>query len=554
MDTQYGSLCELIKDSICSNWDRMALSDMGGIAYQYKDVAEMIEKLRILFDAAGVKPGDKVAICGRNSSNWAVTFIACLASGVVAVPILHEFKADMIHHLVCHSDSKLLFVDQAIWENLDEQMLPDLVGAIYISELGMPLSRSPRLTESRLHLNELFGQKYPYAFEKSNFEVYSDSPEELCLISYTSGSTGMSKGVMLPYRSIWSNVSFCIQNLPWLKPGDGMVNMLPLAHLYGMVIEMLHPFCKGCHCNFLTKLPSPKIILKAFAEVKPKLIITVPLILEKIVKGNIFPKLQKPLMRLLSKVPFIDDQMFAKVNEGLNAALGGNVRELIVGGAPLNKDVERLLKRIGFPYTVGYGMTECGPLITYVPPQNTKIGSVGCVVTRMEMKVDSPDPATEGGNLWVKGANVMLGYYKNDKATLEVMSGPDGWMNTGDICTVDSEGYLFINGRSKNMILGPSGQNIYPEEIESVLNSLPYVGESLVVEEGGKLIALVYPDVEAKAVQDLSDEEIESTMQQNLNQLNADLPAYSRISRIRIMAEEFEKTPKRSIKRFLYQH
>lgn len=553
MTEQYGSLNEIIDKAIRSNWDLMALSDMGGINYRFKDVAEMVEKLRIIFDAAGVKPGDKVAICGKNSSNWAVTFIACIVSNVVAVPILHEFKPDMIHHLVDHSDSKLLFVDASIWENLEERRLPNLVGAIYISEFGMPLSRSEKLTEARNSLNELFGKKYPYAFNKEDFHAYEDSPEEIALISYTSGSTGLSKGVMLPRRSIWSNIRFCLDNLDFLGPGDGIVNMLPLAHLYGMVIEMLHPFCRGCHCNFLTRLPSPKIILKAFADVRPKLIITVPLILEKIVKSKIFPKLESPWIRAMLKVPFLDDSILSKVKEGLVQALGGNVQELIIGGAALNADVERLLKRIGFPYTVGYGMTECGPLITYIPPEEVKQGSVGKIVTRMEMKIDSPDPENTAGNLWVKGANVMSGYYKNEKATLEVMSGPDGWMNTGDLCTIDDNGYLTICGRSKNMILGPSGQNIYPEEIEQQLNGLPYVGESLVVEDGGKLVALVYPDVEALAVKGLDRAALDEVMEKNLSTLNADLPAYSKISRIKIFEDEFEKTPKRSIKRYLYQ-
>ncbi|MCM1152269.1 MAG: AMP-binding protein [Muribaculum sp.] len=553
MMTEAGSLNKVIEGSIRKNWDLMALSDMGGINYRFKDVAEMVEKLRIIFEAAGVKEGDKVAICGKNSSNWAVTFIACLVSNVVAVPILHEFKPDMIHHLVNHSDSKLLFVDAAIWENLDEQKLPALVGALYISEFGMPLARSQSLTDARNRLNELFGHKFPYAYEKENFNALEDDPEQTALISYTSGSTGMSKGVMLPRRSIWSNIRFCLDHLPWLGAGDGMVNMLPLAHLYGMIIEMLHPFCKGCHCNFLTRLPSPKVIMKAFAEVRPKLIITVPLILEKIVKGKIFPKLQKPVMRMLLKVPFVDDNIYDRVLEGLKDALGGNVHELIIGGAALNRDVEKLLLRIGFPFTVGYGMTECGPLITYVPPSEVIPGSVGKIVDRMEMRVDSPDPSSVAGNLWVKGMNVMSGYYKNEKATLEVIPDSDGWMNTGDLCTINAEGYLSISGRSKSMILGPSGQNIYPEEIEAVLNGLPYVGESLVVEDGGKLVALIYPDQEALAVKNLSDDELDGIMSENLKSLNSEMPAYSKIDHIKLMSEEFEKTPKRSIKRFLYQ-
>ena len=543
----------IIAEAIVNNWDRMSLTDMGGINYRYKDVAEMVEKLRIIFDAAGVQPGDKVAICGKNSSNWAVTFIACLVSGVTAVPILHEFKPDMIHHLVKHSDSKLLFVDASIWENLEEEKLPNLVGALYISEFGMPLSRSKKLTDTRNNLNEYFGRKFPYAYEAKDFKIYEGEENDPVIISYTSGSTGMSKGVMLPSRSIWSNVRFCLDNLHFLNPGDGIVNMLPLAHLYGMVIEMLHPFCKGMHCHFLTRLPSPKVILKAFADVRPKLIITVPLILEKIVKGKIFPKLENPWLRLLLKIPYVDEKLLSKINDGLMEAFGGQVHELIIGGAPLNRDVERLLKRIGFPYTVGYGMTECGPLITYAAPKDFVLGTVGKCVSRMELKVDSPDPSQAAGNLWVKGDNVMLGYYKNPEATAEVMPDDDGWMNTGDLCRIDPEGNVMISGRSKTMILGPSGQNIYPEEIEAKLNGLPYVGESLVIEDGGKLVALVYPDVEAMQAKGLDHAALEKQMKDNLAVLNADLPAYSQVSRYKLYEEEFEKTPKRSIKRYLYQ-
>lgn len=550
-DLEYGSLNLIIRDSIRKNWSRMALSDMGGMNYRFCDVAVTIEKLRILFNAAGVKPGDKVAICGKNSSNWALVFITCLTSGVVAVPILHEFKPDMIHHLVNHSDSKLLFVDAAIWENLDEAKLPGLVGAIYISEFGMPLSRSEHLTDTRNNINERFGAKFPYDYSTDDFNVEHDNPDDIALISYTSGSTGMSKGVMLPYRSIWSNVRYCLDNIAFLKAGDGMVNMLPLAHLYGMVIEMLHPFCKGCHCNFLTRLPSPKVILKAFAEVKPKLIITVPLILEKIVKGKIFPKLENPMLRLMLKVPFLDDRMCTKIRDGLVNALGGQVQELIIGGAPLNTDVERLLKRIEFPYTVGYGMTECGPLITYVPPKDMVVGTVGKCVARMQVRIESDDPAEIPGNLWVRGANVMLGYYKNEKATEDVFL-PDGWMNTGDMCRMDIDGNITICGRSKTMILGPSGQNIYPEEIEAQLNNLPYVGESLIVESDGKLVALVYPDVEALEAEPLNRAGLEKVFEEDLRTLNSNMPSYSKVSEIRIFEEEFEKTPKRSIKRFLY--
>ncbi len=547
------SLNALLKDSIIRNWDNMALSDLGGINYQYKDVALLMAKLHIIFDAAGLRPGDKVAICGKNSSDWAVIFLSCLTAGVIAVPILHEFKADMVHHLINHSGSRLLFVDAAIWENLDEKVMPDLVGAIYISELGMPLSRSGRLTDTRNNLNEYFGRKYPYSFDKKDVDFYEDKPDELAVISYTSGSTGMSKGVMLPYVSFWSNVRFCLDNLDFLKPGQGVVNMLPLAHLYGLTIDMIHPFCKGCHLHFLTRLPSPKVILKAFADVRPTLIITVPLILEKIIRNNVFPLLDKPVMKLLLKVPFLDDRLLAKIKENLLAAFGGNLKEIIVGGAPLNPDVEKFLYRIGFPVTVGYGMTECGPLISYAPSSISKPRSVGRIVDRMEVGIDSLDPLTVPGNILVRGENLMKGYYKNDKATREVFPDDSGWMNTGDMGIIDEEGHIFIMGRSKTMILGPSGQNIYPEEIEQKLNILPYVSESLIIDDGGSLVALIHPDFEAANDQHLDDAALENIMDDNLETLNAMLPAYSKVKRYKIMDVEFEKTPKRSIKRFLYQ-
>ena len=548
-----GSLNELIARAIVKNWDRMSLSDMGGINYQYKDVAEKIEKLHILFESAGLRKGDKVAICGKNSANWSVTFLACLTAGIVAVPILHEFKPETIHHLIDHSGAKLLFVDAAIWENLDEKQLPGLMGAIYISEFGMPLSRSESLTEARNNLNELFGRKYPYDFTAKDVHYQHDDPEEIAVINYTSGSTGMSKGVMLPFRSLWSNVEFCLDHLQFFKPGDGIVNMLPLAHLYGMVIEMLHPFCRGCHCYFLTRVPSPKIILGAFAEVKPKLIITVPLILEKIIRNKVFPLLDKPLMKVLLKVPYLDDRLLAKVKDNLIQAFGGNLEEIIVGGAPLNKEVEDFLHKIGFPLTVGYGMTECGPLISYESAATAKSQTVGRVVERMEVKIDSPDPQNIPGNIWVRGANVMKGYYKNEQATKEVMPDDSGWMNTGDRGLIDAEGFISILGRSKTMILGPSGQNIYPEEIEQKLNNLPYVAESLVIDEAGSLVALIVPDWEAVRMEGMDNDALEKVMDQNLVALNDEMPAYSKIKRYKLMQEEFEKTPKRSIKRFLYQ-
>jgi len=547
------SLNTLIEQSIKKNWDSMALSDMGGINYQYRDVAETVAKLHIVFKAAGIRKGDRVAICGKNSSNWVVVLLACLTSGAVAVPILHEFKADTVTHLLIHSGAKLFFVDAAIWENLDEKVLTGLVGAIYISEFGMPLSRSQKLTQTRNNLNEYFGKEYPYSFTKESVKYEECDPDQLAVINYTSGSTGMSKGVMLSYRSLWSNIRYCLDNIDYLHAGDGMVNMLPLAHLYGMTIESLHPFCQGCHLNFLTKLPSPKIILKAFDEVKPKLIITVPLILEKIIKTKVFPLLEKPLMKLLLRIPYVDDRLLNKVRENLMQAFGGNVREVIIGGAPLNPDVEKFLYRIGFPVTVGYGMTECGPLLTYAPATESKPHTVGRMMDRMECRIDSPDPGQIPGNIWVKGPNVMQGYYKNKKATEEVMPDKSGWMNTGDMGVIDEDGFITIMGRSKTMILGPSGQNIYPEEIEAKLNNLPYVAESLIIDNHGELEALVYPDMELSAKENLDREKIERIMEENLAALNQELPSYSKVKKLKIMNEEFEKTPKRSIKRFLYQ-
>lgn len=547
------SLNSLIKASILKNWDSLALSDMGGINFQYKDTALLIAKLHILFEAAGVKPGDKVALCGKNSSTWAAVFLSCLTAGVVAVPILHEFKADMIHHLVNHSEAKLLFVDEAIWENLDERVMPGLEGVLYISELGMPYSRSEELTKARNNLNEYFGRKYPYSFEKKDVVYYEDKPDELAVLSYTSGSTGMSKGVMLPFGSIWSNVRFCLDNLHFLKAGQGVVNMLPLAHLYGLTVDMIHPFCKGCHLHFLTRLPSPKVILKAFADVKPTLIITVPLILEKIIRNNVFPLLEKPLMKILLKVPILDDKLLAKIRVKIMDAFGGNLQELIVGGAPLNPEVEKFLYKIGFPLTVGYGMTECGPLISYASSEISRPRSVGKVVDRMEVRIDSPDPLNVPGNILVRGENVMKGYYKNEKATGEVFPDDSGWMNTGDMGVMDEDGYIYISGRSKTMILGPSGQNIYPEEIEAKLNIMPYVNESLIIDDGGQLVALIHPDFEAVHSQNIDSDSFTRIMDENLAALNALQPAYSKVKRYKIMDVEFEKTPKRSIKRFLYQ-
>lgn len=545
------SFIEYIQDSIRENWDRLALTDLNGASYQYGDIARKIEKLHILYRAAKIKEGDKIALCGRNSSQWAVAFLATVTYGAVAVPILHEFKADNIHHLVTHSDAKLLFTDDAIWENLDPKLMPHLIAIVKLSDFSLILSKSSKITEARAHLNEIFGKKYPERFTPEDVVYHNNKSDDLALINYTSGSTGFSKGVMLSYRSLSSNIQFCIDGLTFLKPGDGLVCMLPFAHMYGLIVELLHPLVKGCHVNFLTRVPSPRVILEAFATVKPKLIVTVPLIIEKIVKTKVFPVLEKPSMKLLLKLPVVNHKILGKVKDSLMQAFGGNVQEIIIGGAGLNKDVETFLREIKFPYTVGYGMTECGPLVAYAPWDIQRPRSCGKLVDRMECRIDSANPEEEAGVLWVKGDNVMRGYYKNDEATKEVMK--DGWMNTGDLCTMDADGFLYIRGRNKNMILGPSGQNIYPEEIEQKINNLPYVSESIVIDDNGRLVALIYPDLELATKENVPMNNLEKIVNDNIKLLNKELPTYSQISGVKMHYQEFEKTPKRSIKRYLYQ-
>ena len=539
------------EESIKKNWELPALSDFKGVAYHYKDIARKIEKIHILFEAAGVEKGDRIAICGRNSSHWAVSMYATLAYGAVAVPVLHEFKADNVHNIVNHSEAKLLFVGDMVWENLNDEMMPDLTGIILLNDFSVLKSNSEKLTEARRHLNELFGKKFPERFTAENISYHKDSPEELAIINYTSGSTGFSKGVMLPYRALHANLKFCLDNLPWLKTGDNAVSMLPMAHMYGLMIELFNPFSKGCHIHFLTRIPSPKIILDAFAECKPPIIIAVPLIIEKIIKNKVFPLLDKPLMKFLMMIPFVDNQLLAKIKAKLEESFGGNLKQIIVGGAALNKEVEEFLRKINFPITVGYGMTECAPLVSYAPWNETKQGACGKLCDYMEARVNSKDPENIAGELWLKGPNVMQGYFKNEEATDAVMDGE--WMNTGDLALIDSEGFIFIKGRSKNMILGPSGQNIYPEEIEDQLNNMPFVSESIVIEQDGKLTWLVYPDFENGEKAGISQKDMTAQMEENRVNANKALPAYSQIAKIKVYYEEFEKTPKRSIKRYLYQ-
>lgn len=546
------SFIAFVEKSIKENWDLDALTDYKGATLQYKDVARKIEKLHILLAESGIKPGDKVAVCGRNSSHWGVAFLAILTYGAVAVPILHEFKADNIHNIVNHSEARLLFVGDMVWEALNEAEMPLLEGIILMTDFTLLVCRSKQLEYAREHLNELFGKKFPRNFRREHVAYRRDEPEELAVINYTSGTTSFSKGVMLPYRSLWSNTQFAFEVLP-LKPGDRVVSMLPMAHMYGLAFEFLYEFASGCHVFFLTRMPSPKIIFQAFSEVKPHIVIAVPLIIEKIIKKNVLPKLETLKMKMLLKVPIINDKIKAAVREQMIKGFGGNFYEVIVGGAAFNQEVEKLLKSIDFPYTVGYGMTECGPIICYEDWKRFRMGSCGKAAPRMEVRIDSPDPQHIVGEILTRGDNVMLGYYKNEEATKQIFDA-DGWLHTGDLGIMDEEGNVTIKGRSKNLLLGPSGQNIYPEEIEEKLNNLPYVAGSIVIQQNdNKLAALIYPDFDEAYAQGMNNKDIEVAMEENRVTLNSELPAYSQISRIKIYPEEFEKTPKKSIKRFLYQ-
>ena len=548
------SFIELVEQSIKKNWDLDALTDYKGVTLQYKDVARKIEKIHIILEESGVKPGDKIAVCGRNMSHWGVTFLSVVTYGAIIVPILHEFKADQVHNIVNHSESKLLFVGDVVWESLDESAMPNLEGIILMNDFSLLISRSEKLTYAREHLNELFGRKFPKNFRKEHIDYYKESAEELLVLNYTSGTTSFSKGVMLPSRALWSNVEFGKEKLgKILRPGDSVVSMLPMAHMYGLAFEFLYEFCSGCHVYFLTRMPSPKIILQAFAEVKPKIVIAVPLIIEKIIKKNVLPKLETPTMKFLLKVPLVSDKIKATVREQVMNAFGGNFYEVIVGGAAFNQEVEAFLRSINFPYTVGYGMTECAPIISYEDWDKFKAGSCGKAAPRMEVQILSRDPQNIPGEIVTRGDNVMLGYYKNQEATDEVINA-DGWLHTGDLGIIDEEGNITIKGRSKNMLLGPSGQNIYPEEIEDKLNNMPYVAESIIIQAlDGKLAALIYPDFDDAFAHGLNDKGVEEAMEANRVALNAELPAYEQIARVKIYHEEFEKTPKKSIKRFLYQ-
>ena len=546
------SFLAFIENSIKKNWDMDALTDYKGATLQYKDLARKIEKLHILLAESGIQPGDKVALCGRNSSHWGVAFLAILTYGAVAVPILHEFKADNVHNIINHSEARLLFVGDVVWESLNEAAMPNLEGIILMTDFTLQVCRSERLEYAREHLNELFGKKFPKNFRKEHVAYRRDEAEELAVINYTSGTTSFSKGVMIPYRALWSNTQFAFEVLN-LKAGSRVISILPMAHMYGLAFEFIYEVCAGCHIFFLTRMPSPKIIFQAFAEVKPNIVIAVPLIIEKIIKKNVLPTLETLKMKILLRVPVINDKIKEPVREHMVQAFGGNFYEVIVGGAAFNQDVEKLLRSIDFPYTVGYGMTECAPIICYEDWKFFKAGSCGKAAPRMEVKIDSQDPEHIVGEILTRGDNVMLGYYKNPEATAQVIDA-EGWLHTGDLGVMDKEGNVFIKGRSKNMLLGPSGQNIYPEEIEEKLSNMPYVCENIVIQQSdNKLVALIYPDFEEAYANGLSQADIEKAMEANRVAVNAELPAYSQIARVKIYPEEFEKTPKKSIKRFLYQ-
>ena len=544
----------LIEQSIIKNWDQDALTDYKGATLQFHDVARKIEKLHIVFENSGLMPGDKVALCGRNSSHWAVAFLAVLTYGAVAVPIQHEFTPDQIYNIVNHSDSKLLFVGDVVATMIDADQMPSLEGVVYLPDFSLVVSRSEKLTYAREHLNEMFGHKYPKYFRKEHVNYYKEqSPDELALINYTSGTTGFSKGVMLPYRALWGNLDYVLDVLgPHIKSGSNIVSILPMAHMYGMMVEFLFGFVNGNHLFYLTRLPSPSLIAEAFAQVKPSLIVAVPMIVEKIVRKMIMPVVQSNRVRLLLNMPVVNKRVKANIRDMVADVFGGNAYEVITGGAALNQEIEAFLRDIEFPITVGYGTTETAPLITFSDYKDFVPGSCGLPVKHMEVRIDSDDPQNTPGEVLARGMNTMLGYYKNEEATRAVLDA-DGWYHTGDLGTMSADGHVFIRGRIKNMLLGSNGQNVYPEEIEDKLNSMAYVNESLIVQKGDKLIGLVHPDYDEAKAMDFNDDDLMSIMEQNRLKLNEQLPPFCKISELRLHEDEFVKTPKKSIKRYLYK-
>ena len=541
-----------IEKSILNHWDMNAMSDYGVCTFQYKDVARIIEKMHILYEHAGIQKGDRIALCGRNLSRWGAAFFSILTYGAVAVPILHEFHPSQVHDIVNHSGAKLLFVGDHVWPKLEAEAMPGLEGIISLADFSLLSCTNEKLSYARQNLNLLFGKKYPLNFRSNHLNYHKDEPEELALINYTSGTTSNSKGVMIPYRALWSNYDFAVHVLGTkIKKGDKVLSMLPMAHMYGMAFEFLFEFIYGVHINFLTKVASPTVLMRALADVKPCILIVVPLIIEKVVRKAVLPKIQDVRVKMLMKMPVIGQSIKQRVCDKLTEALGGNFYEVIIGGAALNREIEELLHDIGFRYTVGYGATECAPIITYNDYTRQVVGSCGRNVIHQELMIDSPDPVNIPGEILTRGLNVMLGYYKNEEATATTLD-KDGWYHTGDLGTMDAEGNVFIKGRSKNMLLGANGQNIYPEEIEDKLSNMSLVNECLVVQRGQKLVGLVYPDQEQIATLGLSRNDIETIMEKNRQDINPTLPSYAQLSTIKIMDQEFEKTPKKSIRRFLY--
>ena len=549
---EFTSVNKIFEASFKKNWLRPAISNYQGETLHFRDVARRMGKLHIMFEECGLVKGDKVAICSRNQANWAVSFLAAMTYGAVPVPLLHEFKSSNIHHLVNHSEAKILFVDDVIWEGLSESEMPDIQAVIQVNTFKILYAADQKIYDAKVHLNELFGKKYPEAFEPDMLDYYEDSADELAVINYTSGTSGFSKGVMIPYRAILSNIQFAAKVLPELNNTSRVVSMLPCAHMYGLMFEVLYELSVGTHVHFLSRLPSPKIIMKALSEVKPSVVIAVPLVIEKIYKSKVKPVLEKEGIKFLMKLPGLDQIVLNKVRTELVNAFGGEFLEVIVGGAAFNKEVEAFFKRMNFPITVGYGMTECAPIIAYDDWKEEKLYSCGKIVPNMEIRIDSSNPAEIPGEIQVKGANVFLGYFKNEEATKEVFT-KDGWFRTGDMGILDADGCLFIKGRTRCMILGPSGQNIYPEEVETVINSQPYVVESLVIEDNGGLTALIYPDFAAGASEGMSQQAFVKFIEDMLPELNKELPNYAKLKKIEVMSEDFERTPKKSIKRYLYQ-
>ena len=543
-----------IKDSIVRNWNEDALSDYKGITLQYHDVARKIEKLDIRFERIGLRQGDKVALCGRNSANWGVVFLATLTYGAVAVPIQHEFKPEQVYNIINHSEAKLLFVGDIVATTLDHDKMPNLMAIVYIPDLSVVFTRSLDLENAREHLNEMFGRKFPKFFGKEHISYYEDKPDDLALINYTSGTTGFSKGVMLTYRSLLGNVAWAHKTLgPVTKPGENTLSFLPLAHMYGLMLDFLFGFTYGLHIHFLTRLPSPTLVSETLQELRPSLIASVPLVLEKIVRKKVFPIVETNRMKLMLNMPLVSHKVKEHVRDLVMKEFGGNVKELIIGGAGLNKEVERFLMDIHFPLAVGYGATETGPMISFCHHEELKPGSCGRAVSNMTVRILSDDPAHKPGEIITRGENVMTGYYKNPEATKAAID-ENGWFHTGDLGTMDEGGLIYIRGRIKNMLLGADGQNVYPEEIENKLNNMAMVNESLVIQKGNKLIGLVHPDMEAAKSLGLTQDELLKIMEQNRRDLNAALPQYCKLAAIVLREKEFEKTPKKSIKRYLYQN